>query len=375
MKHVIMDELLIFLTFLGLWPRTPTSPKIISYLMIYSTSFLFFGSSIYLILHRKFGSDEIDTIEIITSQFGVLYYLTLLVVKRDGITKIVNLLSDFSKFGKPPLFDQRSRRLNLLLRLFVTVLLAATVAIVSVPVVFINSCNKQNLQLNATKICGLAAPVWLPFDYTQNPRKYFVSAMEIYCATMNYAGSGSGAFLVIGTMEHLVIRIEHLKNMFPEILNEPDKQIREKRLKKWIEYHLSIFEIGELMNETYKWPLSVIVLCVGILFGCIGVSTMQSVSFQNSSVFLFFGWFQSIFVLCFWGQRLLDSCLSIRKAVYNSKWHEMDVSFQKSVLMILIRSERPVLIHAGPFSYLSNLLVLGVLQTAYSYINLLNARS
>ncbi|EFA10776.1 odorant receptor 67c [Tribolium castaneum] len=373
MGHVIMNEILTYLTFLGLWPRSRKSTKTVAYLIISSTSFLFFGSLFYLIAHRKFGSNEIDSIETVTSQFGILYYWVLFTLKREGTVEIVERLSDFSKFGKPRFFDQRNRRLNYLLSYFVLVLMVAIGGVVALPVVYIDSCHKANERLNLTKTCGLIAPVWLPFDYNEYPRKNFVFAWEVYCCIMTYACCGIAALVLVGTMEHLIIRFEQLKLMFPEILDEPDRHTRQQKLKNWIEYHLTLFDIGKLMTSNYTYCLSVIVLCVGILFGCIGVSTMQSASSHNS-VFLFFGWFQSIGVLCIWGQRLLDTCLSVGIAVYSSRWYDMDVSFQKSVLMILIRSQKPILIYAGPFSYLSHLLILSVFQTAYSYINLLGAK-
>ncbi|XP_015838983.1 putative odorant receptor 85d isoform X2 [Tribolium castaneum] len=357
MGHVIMNEILTYVTLLGLWPRSRKSTKTISYLIILSSSFLFFGSLLYLVVHRKFGSNEIDSIETVTSQFAVLYYMTFFTLKREGTVRIIDQMSDFSKFGKPPLFDQHNKRLNYLLSYFVICLFVAIVGVVALPAIYTGSCHKANEQLNLTKTCGLVAPVWLPFDYNGYPLKFLVFAWEGY----------------FGTMEHLIIRIEQLKLMFPEILNEANRHIREQKLKNWVQYHLALFGIGKLMTATYTYCLSVIVLCVGILFGCIGVSTMQSAS-SNNSVFLFLGWFQSLIVLSVCGQRLIDTCLSVGIAVYNSRWYDMDVSFQKSVHMILIRSQKPILIYTGPFSYLSHLLILSVLQTAYSYINLLSAR-
>ncbi|XP_015838991.1 odorant receptor 67c isoform X2 [Tribolium castaneum] len=343
MGHAIMTEILTYLTLMGFWPRSPKSSKASAFLIILSTSFLFFGILFYLIVNRQFGSSEIDSIETITSQFGVLYYLILFTWKRNDIVEIVELLSDFSKFGKPPFFDQRSTRLNYRLSCIVLILIVANIVVAALPVIYIDSCHKANEQLNLTKTCGLIAPVWLPFDYNEYPRKHLVFAWEVYCCVMNYVGSGIGALTMVGTMEHVIIRIEQLKYIFPKILDQPNPRIREQMLKNWVRYHLALFEIGRLMNDAYKWSLSVIVLCVGALFACIGISMLQS--------------------------------LSVGTAVYSSRWYDMDVAFQKSVLMILIRSQKPIRISVGPFTHLSMLLLLGVFQSAYSYINLLNATS
>lgn len=292
MKHVLMKETLGCLTLFGLWPRSQNSPKTVAYLVISSSSFLFFGCFIYLISEHKFGksilpkknffnlfllgSDYIDAIETVTSQFGVLYFCTLFTVKRDGTIKIIQLLSDFSKFGKPRFFDERNKKLTYLLNYCLVVLSLAISGVVACPQIYINSCYKYYEQLNLTRTCGLIAPVWLPFNYDQFPRKQIVLAWETYCCIVTYGCSGIIALVIIGTMEHLIIRIEQLKNMFPDILKESNKGVRKQKFENWIEYHLHLFKIGRLMNDTYRYCLSVIV----ILFGCIGVSTMQ-VSFDR----------------------------------------------------------------------------------------------
>lgn len=148
--------------------------------------------------------------------------------------------------------------------------------VVAFPQIYNNASSyKFYEKLNLTRTCGLMAPVWLPFDYDRFPQKQIVLVWEIYCCIITYTSSGVMALVVIGTMEHLIIRIEHLKYMFSEILDEPNKQLRLLKLKNWIEYHLHLLGIGKIMNDTWCYCLSVIVLCVGILFGCIAVSTMQ----------------------------------------------------------------------------------------------------
>lgn len=49
----------------------------------------------------------------------------------------------------------------------------------------------------------------------------------------------------------------------------------------------------------------------------------------------------------------------------------MDVTFQKSVYMIIIRSQRPVLVYAGPFAYLSHTLMLTVITIFKVYFLIL----
>ncbi|XP_044253395.1 putative odorant receptor 69a isoform X2 [Tribolium madens] len=382
MGHVLMKETIAFLTFMSFWPKTKKSSKILPYFILFLSSFLLFGSVSYLVVYRKFGkfrasepqfcqffsgSDDIDTIETITSQFGVLYFIALFMWKREGMVKIVALLSDFSKFGQPRFFDKRNRQLSFFLKYCIIVLTVCIGGVLLCPVIFSESCEKINQETNRTKVCGVVSNVWAPFDYSEFPLKQVVIIWETCSCFVNLGCAGVMSFTIIETMEHLIIRIEQLKDMFSDVINEDDIAMRQEKLKMWVNYHLHLFDIGQLMTDTYRYSLSVIVLCVGILFSCCGISMMQSLS-SHGSIFLFLGWLQSIGILCVCGQRLLDTCLSVGDLAYHSVWYEKDVAFQKALLMIIIRARRPILIYAGPFSYLSY-----VLQTAYSYINLLKA--
>ncbi|XP_064210968.1 odorant receptor 4 [Tribolium castaneum] len=373
MKYILMKKTIAFLSVTGFWPKTKESTKTRAFCILFSSSFLLFGSLGYLIVYRKFGSDDIDSIETATSHFGVLYFMFFWILKRDGLVHIVNLLSDFSKFGEPRFFNDRNRQLDYLLQYCIFVLSVATGGVFLCPIIFVKNCEMVKQEKNLTKVCGLVSNVWAPFDYSEYPMKRVVSLWESYCCFINFGCGGIMSFTMIKTMEHLHIRVEQLKDMFPDVVNEKNLAVRKQKLEKWVKYHLHLYDIGELMNNTYRYCLSVIVLCVGILFGCIGISTMQPGSSHNS-LFLFMGWFQSICILCMVGQRLLDVFLSVGVMAYDSAWYEKDVDFQKAVLMIMIRARRPVLIYAGPFTNLSHLLILGVLQTSYSYINLLNAK-
>lgn len=215
-----------------------------------------------------------EVIETVTGQFGVLYFMSFFILKRDGVVQIVDLLQDFSKFGKPRNFDIKNKQLNYLLTYCIFILIVATGGVFLCPIIFTQSCLEMNQELNRTKLCGLVSPIWVPVDYTVFPYKQIVYFWEYYCCFMNNGCGGIMSFTMVETIEHLIIRIEQLKEMFPDILKEKNLVVRQQKLKVWVDYHLHLLHIGQLMDQTFRWSLSV-VLCVGILFGCIGISAMQ----------------------------------------------------------------------------------------------------
>ncbi|XP_044265941.1 uncharacterized protein LOC123012171 [Tribolium madens] len=284
MRYAIMKRSLRFLTLMRLWPKAEgDDSQILGCFILLSSSILLFGSLGYLVVYGKFGTNDIDAIETTTSQFGVIYFVVCFMVKRNEVIRIVDLLSDFSTFGLPRFFDERIRKLNFLLLYCIIILTIATGGVFICPIIFSQSCEKVNQEMNRTKVCGLVTNIWAPFSYSEYPMKQVVIFLESYCCFVNLGCAGFVSFIYVESMEHLIIRIEQLKDLFSDIANEDDIAIRQHKLKEWVEYHLLIFEIGKMMSDTYRYSLSVIVFCAGILFGCIGVSTMQ---FVESSIFI-----------------------------------------------------------------------------------------
>ncbi|CAG9568677.1 unnamed protein product [Danaus chrysippus] len=57
-----------------------------------------------------------------------------------------------------------------------------------------------------------------------------------------------------------------------------------------------------------------------------------------------------IFLMCFFGDQMIDSSYNITQSVYNSNWYEADEDVKKSVLLILFRSQQPCKITAANFA-------------------------
>lgn len=61
-----------------------------------------------------------------------------------------------------------------------------------------------------------------------------------------------------------------------------------------------------------------------------------------------------VFLLCFGGQKLINSSLSVAEGVYDCGWHEMtDNKMKKMLLIIMVRSQRPAMLTAMNFAEIS----------------------
>ncbi|CAH1374824.1 unnamed protein product [Tenebrio molitor] len=374
MGVVIMRWTLKYLSHVYIWPRSPSSSSTGAYLIMSPAFLHLLATALHSIVGLWKDVDVLLDVQNFTSQLGVLCFIIFVMQTRQLFVQIVSDLSNFELFGKPPRLEMRRETLDRYVKLFVVILYLAVLAFIAWPLVSIQSCWDSNKQFGRNEPCGLLLPMWLPWDQNLFPWKQMTFVWQAYCCVVSYGSAGITALALLETMEYLLVRIQHLKTLIGDVVEQPDPRKRQKLLAKWVQYHVYIYDIANKMSVSYKMSLAIFALFVGVLFGFIGYTLMAGTSTVNTMA-LFCGWFLSLFVACVGGQRLIDESLSVAAAIYDSKWYDNDVKFQKNISVILMRAQKPILIDAGPFTNLSLLLILTVLQTAYSYINLLSATS
>ncbi|XP_033610191.1 odorant receptor 49b-like [Cryptotermes secundus] len=74
---------------------------------------------------------------------------------------------------------------------------------------------------------------------------------------------------------------------------------------------------------------------------------------------------------CWFATQLQVHGGSIAEAAYACEWYNESIAFQKSVGLIMMRAQRPVVLTLGPFGTVSLELFAAVVQSAYSYLTLL----
>nr|BAR43468.1 putative olfactory receptor 26 [Ostrinia furnacalis] len=78
-----------------------------------------------------------------------------------------------------------------------------------------------------------------------------------------------------------------------------------------------------------------------------------------------------ISLLCYFGDILMRSSTEVSSAVYNSLWYETDQSVKKSMLVILMRAQKPCKLTAWNFADLNLTAFTTILSRSWSYFALL----
>ncbi|XP_023309856.1 putative odorant receptor 92a [Anoplophora glabripennis] len=83
------------------------------------------------------------------------------------------------------------------------------------------------------------------------------------------------------------------------------------------------------------------------------------------------GWIGMLFITCFYGQMILDESITIADAAYQSEWYNGPEHFKKMICLIIVRSQRPLLLRVASIGVVSLETFVSVIKTAYSYFALL----
>nr|UTN00938.1 odorant receptor [Semanotus bifasciatus] len=378
---VILENTLKYLRFQNIWPKS--NDELYSRKMFYikfilvtlSTSILLWGSLMHMItaIYGKTGA-QIDTdMSMIVSIMGTYYFNFSYLVNVEKIAEVLNDLSNFEIFGKPPGIVDFNRKLNRLAKWHQIYICGGIVSLCSAQILEIKACKANNVEKGIHDVCGLATNIWFPFDVDFFPLKQIIYLLQLYSAYFSFATSSTISFSIMESTEHVIYRIMHVKDLFIEALNEESQTLRRSLLKRCIGYHNFVIRAAESLSESYGTCIFVHVLLTGAILACNGCQLLQGV--HLNSIALFTGWFMSLLMVGFVGQRLTDECFILRDAIYGTKWYDLDVETQKDLLFVLLRCKKPLYLKAGAFGFMSLVIVLSILKTAYTVVSVMKGTS
>ncbi|XP_063241410.1 odorant receptor 49b-like [Bacillus rossius redtenbacheri] len=78
-----------------------------------------------------------------------------------------------------------------------------------------------------------------------------------------------------------------------------------------------------------------------------------------------------LFVLCFLSTEVYSQSESVGRAAYEARWLRLDTGARRSLWLAMLRAQRPVCMRASQFGVVSLHMFSALVQTAYSYYNVL----
>ncbi|XP_013185522.1 odorant receptor 4-like [Amyelois transitella] len=227
---------------------------------------------------------------------------------------------------------------------------------------------------------GLPFLVWYPFDPSDIRIWPFTYIHQLWSAV-------NAIFTVIGpdnyfSMSCTFIHVQFLKLQYDierittskaDPKNKTKDKLFSAQILQIIERHKELIRCVQLLETIYSKSTLFNVATSSLLI-CISGFNVTTIDNYILMVpffgFLSMGLFQ-IYVLCYYGDLLMQSSLDIGDAIYKSQWYVANASDMKDMLFISMRSRRPCKLTAYGFAEINLHTYYRIMGTAWSYFALL----
>lgn len=211
----------------------------------------------------------------------------------------------------------------------------------------------SKLILTGTWINKLPFPNWYPFD-PYDPRIYnfvLLSQMHhIVCINASLVGPDMMlyAFCTLISME-----FDILCNCIKGLEDEKSPQNANQILKSFIERHKTLIRLSENLEKIFS-VLIFFNFFEGSLFICmygyqITISTTLTDFVQYTNLLLVT--LVQVFMICYYGNKLTIASEKVAQAAFESGWqHRTYDQENKNLIMILLRSQKPIVLTAYKFA-------------------------
>nr|CAH7739235.1 unnamed protein product [Callosobruchus chinensis] len=279
--------------------------------------------------------------------FGFCFSCYKTMYNRQHFNKVLNDLTDVTRFGKPTTFDAETKKCNFFSKFFLFYTTAG-VTFYSILSRFENRygpCIRYQAETSDDLYCTAMNPVWVPF-------KLSFMIYEEVC-------------LLVSHMESFSYK---LRNVFRE--NQIER--RSRVLAYCAEYHSHIINLALEVDELHRNITGHMALVWAISMGCIANQLLSMYKPIETSLFLA-GYLMSLSCYVISGQTLQTESEAIAGKLYCTPWYLLSVEEQKIVMFMIMRAQIPLTLSAKPFGNYEYALFVIIVKTAYSYVTLLQS--
>lgn len=197
--------------------------------------------------------------------------------------------------------------------------------------------------------------IWLPWDPNRSEINYFMSCLWIsisglFCSSALFIGDWT--IYSITTVASTEFRMIGIK--FREILSESNVEL--KHLALVLRHHNRIVDVCNQLEEIVSAALlhnclqGTIIICLVCFQIVILEDPMQLIVYGLVLVIVF----SQIFLMCYHGEMMIGSSMSVGDAIYDSKWDEIDdINVKKSIPFMLQFCHAPKYLTARGFARIS----------------------
>ncbi|KAK0179859.1 hypothetical protein PV327_005570 [Microctonus hyperodae] len=256
-----------------------------------------------------------------------------------------------------------------------TAVVAATIVVMTISYCTIN-IPRRTLPLR----------IWLPFDvgtHTIYWLVYFEEFLSLFIAAVidiaydtlvpGFMGSICEQFgLLAVRIQTFAASIDELKHFGLNRIN-----LEKKQFTKFIQHHLLLFQLNET-NRIFgpaillQYIASSMVLCMCVY----QLGQIKSFDIQLLSIVVYTSaMFLEIFLVCLAGTELTAESQAFGWGIYNLNWYTLNSSSKMTMILMMIRSSKPIVFTSGKLIEMSLDSYLKLIKFSYSTYNFLQRSS
>ncbi|KAF7383510.1 hypothetical protein HZH66_012860 [Vespula vulgaris] len=226
----------------------------------------------------------------------------------------------------------------------------------------------------------------LPFDVMKSPIYELINFVQFFEEFIAASTSGMMNALLVTLMLHVDGQVEIICKKFSEISRMAENHLSCKKIfESLIKCHQRVITFAENIENIFSYIALMQFLSNTLVIGLLGFlivtkySVIKSLDSEQRSVILartipyYILVNLEAFVLCFAGEFIRSKSIAIEKAAYECNWYELDPKESKSLLLLIIRSQKRFKITAGKFMELSLERFARMLNASASYVSVLYA--
>ncbi|KAJ8967791.1 hypothetical protein NQ317_014817 [Molorchus minor] len=302
----------------------------------------------------EYNHIDLDLMYVLSMTSG---YLLFLLINIRKAAKMYVFLSDFQQFGKPTTFVKTNNIMNKAAK-YHAIYLTFVVSLFALSSnMFRNErCRRNNEAYGFKEICGLITNTWLPIDIDYFPLKHIYILLQLFGVYYVYILSGTITFMVLETVVHICVRLNHVEELFVEAIDYADVKERRKKFVYACRYHSRVLKLEKELNVCFSNAMLSHMILTAAILGCATFGFIQSGSMNPLAVAI--GWLNGVTVVSIGGQLLTNKSQEIGIALYNTNWYKVEPALQRDLSIVLGRCRRPMLLRASAFGIMNHATLL-----------------
>ncbi|XP_031774695.1 putative odorant receptor 92a isoform X1 [Apis florea] len=219
-----------------------------------------------------------------------------------------------------------------------------------------------------------------PFEATVSPLYEIIVTIQLVIQFMFATMAGMFMTIIATFVLHVASQLDIICDGLSEILDEhKEQELRIKIIKKLIVKHQRTLNLSENIENIFtfislsQFFFNILVICFVNFILVTSIGTEQAPTVISKCFPYYVALNFEALILCYTGEYLSSKSENISWTAYNSNWYELSIYEIRALLLLTMRSQKPLTLTIGKYMKLSLETFANMLKISASYASVLYA--